>query len=291
MHHSNSHSHSNNNPVVANHDTQNRTTTTAISPSDPDTPPHDLPTTIHTSTPNEGVNPTAFAGKYIAIDCEMVGFGPTPSRDSQVARVSLVNYHGTQLYDTYVTPQAPVTDYRTAVSGITAAHMRSGRPFREVQSHVITFLQNRVLVGHHLKADLEVMRIKHPRNMTRDTSRCPSYRELCARGGNPRLRDLAERVLGVEIQRGEHDSVVDARVAMMLYRARKEEMDNCTWRFQTGFGRRLDGKKKGVDRAGGLVPRALCAPAGDEGDVAAAAGQGKKAATNKKKKKKKKKRK
>jgi RNA exonuclease 4 len=27
---------------------------------------------------NEGVSPTAIAGKYIALDCEMVGFGPTP---------------------------------------------------------------------------------------------------------------------------------------------------------------------------------------------------------------------
>ena len=75
---------------------------------------------------NEGVSEVALPGKYVALDCEMVGVGPEPDRDSALARVSLVNFHGHQIYDSYV--QVPrkiqVTDYRTAVSGIEPRHLR-----------------------------------------------------------------------------------------------------------------------------------------------------------------------
>ena len=63
---------------------------------------------------------------------EMVGIGPTPDTDSQLARVSLVDYHGQQLYDSYVRPQAAVTDYRTAISGITPAALKRGSRVSDV---------------------------------------------------------------------------------------------------------------------------------------------------------------
>ncbi len=37
-------------------------------------------------------------GRYLAIDCEMVGVGPAGT-DSALARVTLVNYHGAVLLD------------------------------------------------------------------------------------------------------------------------------------------------------------------------------------------------
>ncbi|KAJ2745364.1 3'-5' exonuclease, partial [Coemansia sp. BCRC 34301] len=49
-------------------------------------------------------------GKYLAIDCEMVGAGYKGSR-SMLARVSIVNYYGHVVFDTYVQPLEPVTDY------------------------------------------------------------------------------------------------------------------------------------------------------------------------------------
>ena len=41
-------------------------------------------------------------------------------------RVSLVNFRGTVVLDTYVCPTMPVTDYRTATTGIEAAHLNPG---------------------------------------------------------------------------------------------------------------------------------------------------------------------
>jgi RNA exonuclease 4 len=51
---------------------------------------------------NGGLHPTHRAGKYLALDCEMVGTGPPPHSDDLLARVSLVNFHGEQIYDSYV---------------------------------------------------------------------------------------------------------------------------------------------------------------------------------------------
>lgn len=61
-------------------------------------------------------------GKFVAIDCEMVGVGPG-GVESALARISLVNFNGAVLMDAYVKPQEKVTDYRTFVSGIEPHHL------------------------------------------------------------------------------------------------------------------------------------------------------------------------
>jgi RNA exonuclease 4 len=201
------------------------------------------PSTSHSPRPaapaprEPGVDPTAFAGKYVALDCEMVGFGPNPDQDSMLARASLVNFHGERLYDAFVQPTLTVTDYRTAFSGVRAEDLLPGGgalPFREVQADVAAFLKNRVLVGHYLKADLGVLGLAHPREQIRDTAWLPKFREA-AGGRNPRLKDLARWVLGLTIQEGEHDSVEDARAAMMLYRAEKEAFESEARRRKAPF--------------------------------------------------------
>jgi RNA exonuclease 4 len=175
---------------------------------------------------NEGVSPTAVAGRYIALDCEMVGFGPAPSQDSQLARISIVNFHGDQVYDSYVLPQMPVTDYRTPISGIRPHHLRPGyaRSFEEVQSDVRTFLEGRVLVGHGVKNDLSVLVLSHPRKDIRDTSHHFPFRER-SKGGTPSLKKLANDILKIEIHNGEHSSTEDARVAMLLFRMEKDSFE------------------------------------------------------------------
>lgn len=85
---------------------------------------------------NAGTSPSVEAGKYIAIDCEIVGVGPTPDIDSALARVSVVNYHGQQLYGSFVLPKETATDYHTAVSGITPHLLRSARPSAGIRSRV-----------------------------------------------------------------------------------------------------------------------------------------------------------
>lgn len=173
---------------------------------------------------NSGLSNTTEIGKYVAVDCEMVGVGPNPNKESALARVSVVNYNGDQIYDSYVRPKEQVTDWRTAVSGILPKHMVEARSLEEVQEDVTKILQDRVLVGHAIRNDLDALLLSHPKRDIRDTARHAPYRKL-AGGSSPRLKILASELLGLEIQTGEHSSVEDARACMLLFRRDKDAFE------------------------------------------------------------------
>ena len=188
---------------------------------------------------NEGLSPTAEAGKFIAIDCEMVGVGPTPDNDSALARVSIVNYHGHQLYDSFVLPKEPVTDYRTFVSGITSKLLQTARTLETVQADVAKLLDGKILIGHAIKNDLAALLLGHSKRDIRDTSRHPRFRQL-AGGKTPSLKKLARDVLGVDIQGGEHSSIEDARATMLLFRREKDSFEREHMKKWRPDRRRLD---------------------------------------------------
>ena len=160
-------------------------------------------------------------GKYVAIDCEMVGVGPNPDRESSLARVSAVNFHGEQVYDSYVKQKEEVTDWRTHVSGILPKHMVEARTLEQVQADIAALLDGKILVGHAVRNDLDAMKLGHPRRDIRDTARHPPFRKF-AGGGSPRLKVLAAELLGIQIQSGEHSSIEDARACMLLFRRDKK---------------------------------------------------------------------
>lgn len=159
------------------------------------------------------------------MDCEMVGVGPNPDHDSALARVSIVNYHGDQVYDSFVRPKEMVTDWRTYVSGIAPKHMVEARSLEQVQKEVSDILDGRVLVGHAISNDLDALLLGHPKRDIRDTSKHPPYRKI-AGGGSPRLKILASEYLGLNIQEGSHSSVEDARATMFLYRRDKKTFES-----------------------------------------------------------------
>lgn len=173
---------------------------------------------------NEGLSSTAEAGKFIAIDCEMVGVGPNPDKESALARISIVDYNGNQLYDSFVLPKEAVTDYRTHVSGITPQLLRSARTLELVQADVAKLLDGRILVGHAIKNDLNALLLGHPNRYIRDTSKYPPYRAL-SKGKSPGLKKLAQELLGIAIQGGQHSSVEDARATMLLFRRDKDGIE------------------------------------------------------------------
>jgi len=154
----------------------------------------------------------------------MVGVGPNPDNDSVLARVSIVNFNGDQVYDSYVRPKEMVTDWRTHVSGIAPKHMVEARTFEQAQKEVAEIMDGRILVGHAVSNDLDALLIGHPKRDIRDTSKHPEYRKI-AGGGSPRLKMLAEHFLGIKIQEGAHSSVEDARATMALYRREKDSFE------------------------------------------------------------------
>jgi len=177
---------------------------------------------IKTMDATTGTN-QAKLGKYVAIDCEMVGVGPE-GEESALARVSLVNYNGAVLMDEYVKPMERVTDFRTAVSGITPKHLVSAISFKEAQQKAADIIKDRILVGHAVYNDLKAMMLDHPRILIRDTSRYKPFRKY-SKGRTPSLKLLVQEVLSISIQAGSHSSVEDARFTMLLYKKVKGEWD------------------------------------------------------------------
>ncbi|ODQ81720.1 hypothetical protein BABINDRAFT_170405 [Babjeviella inositovora NRRL Y-12698] len=171
------------------------------------------------------------AGKYLSMDCEFVGIGPE-GKESALARVSIVNFYGHVIYDTFVKPREKVTDWRTWVSGVTPRHMKIAVSFQEAQKKSADLLNNKVLVGHAIQHDLDALFLSHPKALIRDTSKHPEYRKL-AMGKTPSLKKLTKEILGLEIQGGEHSSVEDARATMMLYRLQRAEFE----KIQRNFGK------------------------------------------------------
>ncbi|KAM3918699.1 interferon-stimulated 20 kDa exonuclease-like 2 [Leptodactylus fuscus] len=166
--------------------------------------------------------------KIVAIDCEMVGTG-VKGRISSLARCSIVNYQGDVVYDEYVKPPCPVTDYRTRWSGIRREHLTNAVPFKEAQKEVLKLLHGKLVIGHAIQNDYKALGYFHTKEMTRDTSRIPllnrkaglAEREMAS------LKRLTKLVLNKDIQMGKrgHSSVEDARATMELYRAVEAEYE------------------------------------------------------------------
>jgi RNA exonuclease 4 len=176
----------------------------------------------------------------------MVGVGPQPDRESALARVSIVNFNGEQIYDSFVRPKETVTDWRTPVSGVSAKNMQEARSLEQVQADVSKILDGNVLVGHAIRNDLDALLLSHPKRDIRDTARHPPFRKF-AGGGSPRLKVLAAEILGIEIQSGAHSSVQDARATMLLFRREKEAFERehaKRWPTQNSSGPKQPGQQK-----------------------------------------------
>ncbi|XP_046968818.1 RNA exonuclease 4-like [Vanessa cardui] len=145
----------------------------------------------------------------LAIDCEMV----ESYNKSLLARVSIVNQHGSTILDEYVKPSSTVTDYRFLVNK--KWNIDNGQDFSYVKNKVANLLQGRILVGHSIHFDLEVLQLSHPESKRRDLAK---YNRLQKNGQPVALKTLAKNYLGRDIQESaEHDSVEDAKACMDIY--------------------------------------------------------------------------
>lgn len=91
----------------------------------------------------------------------MVGCGPQ-GRESALARVSIVNYHGHIVLDTFVSPRETVTDYRTWISGIRRQDLQGAPDFRDIQAQVSKLVEGRTIVGHAIENDMKVCPLDCP---------------------------------------------------------------------------------------------------------------------------------
>ncbi|KII95459.1 hypothetical protein PLICRDRAFT_48417 [Plicaturopsis crispa FD-325 SS-3] len=162
-------------------------------------------------------------GKFVSMDCEMVGVG-IDGIESSLARVSLVNFYGVVLLDEFVRQRERVVDYRTQFSGVREEDMIRAKPFDEVQKQVADILEDRILVGHAVHNDLHALLLSHPWPQTRDTQYFSGKHKL-TKTRFPALRNLVKQEMGMVIQSGEHSSVTDARATMAIYRLHRKEWE------------------------------------------------------------------
>ena len=180
--------------------------------------------------------PDEYKNQYVALDCEMVGIG-VDGKKSALARVSLVDWHGSVVLDTYVQVPTRVTDFRTHVSGITPKHISSlknsnAMDVTKCREQVAKILSNKILVGHALSNDLKALLLQHPKHKIRDTAKYRPYQRYGNNKWRPRkLRDLVKEHLGNNnsgsdnnattdydgFQESSHDSVQDAKATMELF--------------------------------------------------------------------------
>ena len=153
--------------------------------------------------------------RIVALDCEMV---EAIGNKDVLARVSIVSFSGKILLDLFVKQDLEIRDYRTDVTGVDAELLRkSGLPHSDVVARVSALLRDKVVVGHGLNNDFDVLEFSH--TQVRDTAGYKPLRPAGREDKVPALRTLVALHLdGRVIQQGAHSSVEDARCALALYK-------------------------------------------------------------------------
>lgn len=149
----------------------------------------------------------------VALDCEMVEVDHT---SDALARISIVNYNGHILLDTFVKPKGTITNYRSWVSGVYPHSMKTAIPYDEVREKAIEIMKDKVIVGHSLKHDFKVLNWEPMQHNVRDLI---TFKRFQDEGKHPKsLKKLTLEFLEKHIQTAAHSSVVDARAALGCYR-------------------------------------------------------------------------
>ena len=151
-------------------------------------------------------------------------------RKSALGRCSIIDYDGETIFDEYVRPEQQITDYRTYWSGIERSDLVDATPFRNAIKKIHKILHNKIIVGHHLQYDFEVLNHSHPIRDVRDTSDYVPVRALAGlpRTQKPSLKKLSANILHRTIQDGSHCSVVDATASLDIYKRLESEWEAST---------------------------------------------------------------
>ncbi|GAV27446.1 hypothetical protein PMKS-000914 [Pichia membranifaciens] len=112
-----------------------------------------------------------------------------------------------------------------AEAKVQAAHKAQTLRKAQAQRDVAKLLKDKVLVGHAIHHDLEALYLTHPKHSIRDTAKHTPFKTKYSKGKTPGLKKLAQEILGLDIQSGEHSSVEDARATMLIYKSDRKNFE------------------------------------------------------------------
>ncbi|GFS45103.1 exonuclease family protein [Actinidia rufa] len=166
--------------------------------------------------------------KVVALACKMVGGGSDGSLDL-CARVCLIDEYENIIFQTYVKPHLPVTNFRYESTGVRPEFLRDAMPVRQVSRKIQDFLCNgeaiwkirsrggraRILVGHGLDHDLKCLDMEYPPILIRDTAKYPPLMKTSKLSNS--LKYITKAYLGYDIQTGIQDPYDDCVATIRLY--------------------------------------------------------------------------
>ncbi|OBZ79783.1 RNA exonuclease 4 [Grifola frondosa] len=172
--------------------------------------------------PMAGKQPQKFfpSRKYVAVQAQLVYYGII-SRLPMVARVTITDYRGNVVLDSFVRPTQPVSDYRTNETGLQPAHLENAPTFIDVQRQVAGLIRNKIIVGYALWNFLSVLGLSHPAIDTRDVALFLSFRRSlgCKPTEMLPLTTLVKQFMGRDIMLNGDIPVEQARSALDLFRS------------------------------------------------------------------------
>jgi len=136
------------------------------------------------------------------------------SNKSVLIRATLIDGHGKVILDEYCQPTSKIIFMRTQCHGIFQWEIIDKQSDEDLIRKIQEIIKDKIIIGHSLKYDLEVLKVSPPETKIRDTAERFSW---TFRKHIPSLKELAKNKLGIEIQTGTHDSKEDALAALKIF--------------------------------------------------------------------------
>lgn len=160
--------------------------------------------------------------RFIILDTETTGFHAYGG--DEIVSIAMLEYRGLQPtgkeYYQLINPRREIPASSTRIHGITDSDVSNAPILEEVMPEIVSFMQESVLVGHHLQFDIRFLnrnlyewigcKLKHP---TLDTMLL--YQTLSGQYGHYELEQVAQRCR-VEVQQ-RHNALGDARTTAAIF--------------------------------------------------------------------------
>ncbi|KAH7923995.1 hypothetical protein BV22DRAFT_544301 [Leucogyrophana mollusca] len=157
--------------------------------------------------------------RYVSVAAQVVLTGISRDKVPMIARVSITDYRGNILLDTFVRPTQPICDYRHAETGLQFTDLMHAPFFHHVQTSVAELVKGKIIVGHAIWNFLSVMGLNHPAIDTRDLALFLPFRRTLRYHGVIALRVLVKHFMERDIGAGYEHPLEIARASIDLFRS------------------------------------------------------------------------